>query len=275
MIKIKINKPFDLDSTITCGQIFRYYKNDDGSFDVILKDRVICVRSDNSYLYVESNNYNDLESIVKYYFDLDYDYESIDNILNDDIKMIDIVNFNKGLKMIHQDAFECIISYVISQNNRVPSITNSLNLLSINYGDKIVFKNKEYYLFPSIEKLSKLSIEDFRSCKVGFRDKYLYETVQNIINNNLDLEIINNMDSESALKYLMNNKGIGIKVASCILLFAYHKFDVLPVDTWVIKYCRDNYNLTKKEEIYKYFKDNYKDYSSIAIQYIFNYNRNK
>lgn len=275
MIKIKINVPFDLDSTVTCGQIFRYECNDDKSYTIILKDRVVNVKKNKDYLEVESNNNDNLENIIKEYFDLDYDYVNIQNIIKNDIKMKDIVEFNKGLKMIRQDPFECLISYIISQNNRVPSIANSLNLISINYGKKVKFKDKDYYLFPSLEEMSKLSVDDFRNCKVGFRDKYLFDVIKNINDNLLDLNIINNMNGKQALEYLMKNKGIGVKVASCILLFAYHKFDVFPVDTWVLKYSLDNLNLKNKTEVTNYFKDNYKEYSAIAIQYIFNYNRNK
>ena len=98
---------------------------------------------------------------------------------------------------------------------------------------KVTFRDKEYYLFPSIDKLRTLTISNFRNCKVGFRDKYLYEIMRSIENNLLDIESIYNMNSEDSLKYLIGFKGIGNKVASCILLFAYQKFDVYPVDTWV------------------------------------------
>ena len=177
--------------------------------------------------------------------------------------------------MIHQDPFETIIAYIISQNNRVPSIANALNLLSFKYGEKVIFKNKEYYLFPSIDKLKTLSILDFRNCKVGFRDKYLYEIIRSIENNLLDIESIYNMNSELALKYLISFKGIGNKVASCILLFAYQKFDVYPIDTWVKKFMKEDYNIEGEQNIKKFTFETYKEYSGLAIQYMFNYKRNK
>lgn len=275
MIKIKLNNYFDIDSTITCGQIFRYEKLDDCSYDVILKDRVINIKIEDNNLVVESNNYDNLENIIIDYFDLNRNYDSINNILKKDKQIVELVNFNKGLKMIKFNPLECVISYVISQNNGVPQITNSLNLISKNYGEKIIFKNKEYYLFPNLDSLSKLTEQDFRNCKVGFRDKYLVSVIKNIKNNELDLNKIFEMNSIDALNYLQLNKGIGIKVASCILLFAYHKFDVYPIDTWVIKYMSENYNINDKKEIEIYFKNNFNEYSAIIIQYIFNYNRNK
>lgn len=273
MLKIKNN--FDLKATITCGQIFRFIEEDD-YFIIIIKDRVIYLKEDGDYIIVESNKDDNLENIIIDYFDLDRDYIKIEKeILNKDDKIDDAIVFSRGLKMIHQDPFETLIAYIISQNNRVPSIANALNLLSKNYGKKVVFKDKEYYLFPSFDELSKLSIDDFRKCKVGFRDKYLYEIIESINNNKLNLDIIYDMSGNEALKYLIQFKGIGVKVASCILLFAYQKFDVYPVDTWVKKYMKEDYGIEGENNIRKFTYDMYKEYSGLAIQYIFNYKRNK
>lgn len=274
MLKIKNN--FDLKSTITCGQIFRFILEEDGSYTVIIKDRVINLKDDKDYIIVESSKEDNLKEIIYDYFDLDRDYEIIEkNILECDKKLEDALIFSRGLKMIHQDPFETIIAYIISQNNRVPSIANALNLISLNYGEKVMFKAKEYYLFPSIDKLKTLNISDFRNCKVGFRDKYLYEIMRSIENNLLDIESIYNMNSEDSLKYLIGFKGIGNKVASCILLFAYQKFDVYPIDTWVKKFMKEDYNIEGEENIRKFTYDTYKEYSGLAIQYMFNYKRNK
>ncbi|MBQ9071717.1 MAG: 8-oxoguanine DNA glycosylase [Bacilli bacterium] len=273
MLKIKNN--FDLKSTITCGQIFRFIE-EDNNFIVIIKDRVLSLKEDGDYIIVESSNEDDLENVVLDYFDLNRDYEKIEKeIIEKDNKIKDAIVFSKGLKMIHQEPFETLIAYIISQNNRVPSIANALNLLSLNYGEKVIFKDKEYYLFPSLEKLSKLSIEDFRNCKVGFRDKYLYEIIESINNKKLELDKIYDMNGEEALKYLIEFKGIGMKVASCILLFAYQKFDVYPVDTWVKKFMKEDYNIEGEQNIRKFTNDTYKEYSGLAIQYMFNYKRNK
>ena len=166
MIKIKNN--FDLKTTITCGQIFRFIE-EENCFTIIIKDRVISLKENGDYILVESNEEQDLENVINDYFDLNRNYEIIkEEIIKKDIKLKDAIDFSKGLKMIHQDPFETLIAYIISQNNRVPSIANALNLLSMNYGEKVVFKNKEYYLFPSIEKLSTLSVDDFRNFELYY-----------------------------------------------------------------------------------------------------------
>ena len=144
MIKVKLEKKFKLDDTITCGQIFRYKKLDDNSYDVILKDRVINVYTVNNVLYVSSNNEEDLEKIIVNYFDLNNDYEKINEFLIEkDSKLKDAILFSDGLKMIKQDPFETVISYIISANNGVPQITNALNNIAQKYGKEVVFNDKK------------------------------------------------------------------------------------------------------------------------------------
>lgn len=272
---LKIDNNFDLRSTITCGQIFRFYERDN-FFIVILKDRVISLKEDGEYIMIESNNEDNLKEIIYDYFDLKRDYNLIEEeILKCDNKIKDALIFSRGLKMIHQDPFETLIAYVISQNNRVPSIANSLNLIAKNYGKKVVFKDEEFYLFPSFKDLKSVSVSDFRNCKVGFRDNYIYGIIKEINDGVLDLNSIYNLNSDDALKYLMQFKGIGTKVASCILLFAYQKFDVYPIDTWVKKFMKDDYNIEGESNIKSFTSRVYKEYSGLAIQYMFNYKRNK
>lgn len=275
MIKIKIEKPFKLEDTITCGQIFRFSKMEDGSFDIILKDRVINVYEKNNYLYVSSNNEDDLKSVVMNYFDLDNDYSKINEyLLKQDKKLDDAINFSKGLMMIKQDPFETIMEYIISANNSVPSIASALNNIALKYGKKVIFNDKEYYLFPQYKDLKDVKENDLRECKVGFRDKYLKAMIDKLNNNELDLDSFYNMDTKEALNKLMENIGIGPKVASCILLFAYQKYDVFPVDTWVKKVMKTKYNIEGEKNIRAFASITYGKYSGIAIQYLFNYGRN-
>lgn len=272
---IKINNDFDIDSTITCGQIFRYELIDD-TYIIILKDRVISIKKDGKYLLIESNNEDKLLDVVTDYFDLKRDYKKItSDLINMDKRLEDAVNYSSGLHMIHQDPFETVIEYVISQNNRVPSIANSLNMIALKYGKEVIFNNKKYYLFPEYSKLKDVSVEEYRLCKVGFRDKYIYDIVQAINLNLLDLNKIYEMNDTDALNYLIGFKGIGNKVASCILLFAYHKFNVYPIDTWVKKYMKDEYGIETEKDIKKFTNEKYMEYSGLAIQYMFNYKRNK
>lgn len=275
MLVIDVENELDLENTLTCGQIFRYQQEIDNSFTVVISDRVINLKYDNYKLYVKSNKLDNLENVIREYLDLDRDYKSImDKIRVMDSTLAKYLDNSLGLKMIKQDKLECIISYVISQNNSVRNIQMSLNMLSESYGEKVEFLNKEYYLFPKLDRLVNLSLEDFRKCKVGFRDKYLVGIIESINNGSFDLNMIDILNTEEALQYLINFKGIGMKVASCILLFSYQKFDVYPVDTWVKKFMEDNYNIVGEKNIREYCKKTYGEYSGLAIQYMFNSKRN-
>ena len=276
MIKIELKNNFNLDSTVTCGQIFRYYKLEDNSYDIILKDRVINVYKKDNYIIASSNNEDDLEIVVRNYFDLDNDYENINKyLLEKDSLLKDAIMFSCGLMMIRQDPFETLIEYIISANNGVPNITSSLNNIAKKYGKKVLFNKKEYYLFPSYKDLKDVTKEDFRECKVGFRDKYLESIVYKLNNNIINLDDFNKLDSNEAMDKLMENNGIGPKVASCILLFAYQRYDVFPVDTWVKKIMESNYNIIGEKNIREFASKTYGKYSALAIQYLFNYSRNK
>ena len=275
MMEINNVNNLDLDNTITCGQIFRYIVESDNSYTVILKDRVVNLMYKNSTLFVKSNNYDNLEQVIRNYLDLDRDYLIIINTLkNSDKTLSKCLDSSMGLKMIKQDPLECIISYIISQNNSVRNIQNSLNLISEKYGEEVLFNNKKYYLFPTLDKLLTITKEEFRKCKVGFRDAYLVDTIKRIGKSILDINKIYSMDSIDALNYLMSFKGIGMKVASCILLFSYQRFDVYPADTWVKKYMKDEYNIEGEKNIREFTNKIYKEYSGLAIQYMFNNKRN-
>lgn len=274
MIKIKVNN-FNLKDTVTCGQIFRFIEEND-SFIIILKDRVVKLKQENDNLYITSNNEENLENVIKYYLDLNRDYEKINNkiILNNpDLKSS--IEKSNGLKMIQQDKFETIISYIISANNRVPMISKVVNNISEKYGKEVMFENKRYYLFPTPQEMRDCTKEELRNLKTGFRDEYIYEIVNKINNKTFDLQNIDTMNTNDALAYLMNNKGIGEKVASCILLFGYARFDVFPIDTWIKKYMLENHNIKTIKEIKKYSIDHYGENCGLALQYMFNAKRNK
>ena len=274
-MNIKVDN-FNLKDTVTCGQIFRFNEEEDLSYTVVLSDRVVNLKLEDDTLIVDSNNMENIEKVIKDYFDLDFDYDTLNTKLieiDSDNKII--IDACKGLKMINEPKVEVIISYILSSNNRVPQIRKALDNISERYGEKVIFRDKEYYLFPTVEKLKKVSIEEYRDCKAGFRDKYIYEMINKIDSGDFDINIIDNMDSIEAMEYLMKNNGIGEKVASCILLFGYHRFDVFPIDTWVKKYMKEKYNLEKVPEIRNFMKEKYDKNSGLIIQYIFNYSRNK
>ncbi len=269
------NVDINLKDTITCGQIFRFIEEDDNSYTVILYDRVVNIKQDKNTLIVKSNKEDNLEKVIRDYLDLDRNYDKLNkSIIDIDSSLEETVNACKGFKIINSPKFETIISYMVSANNRVPQIQKVLNNIAETYGRQIVFEGKNYYLFPSSYDMKNCTKEQLRELKTGFRDTYIYEFINKINNKEIDIESISNMKSDDAMNYLMKNKGIGEKVASCILLFGYSRFDVFPIDTWVKKYMNDTYNINGVKNIKKFTKDKYKEYSGLIIQYMFHYKRN-
>ena len=251
-MKFKIND-IDIASILLSGACFRVIKEDDGSFTNILKDRVINIKQDGCYVYVKSNNYDNLEKVIRDYFDLDRNYEKINmELIKSDDSIRTMINKCRTYRILNQDSFEMCISYIISQNNNVKRISKSVEELCKKYGEKIVFEDKEYYLFPTYDKLKNLGVEDFRVLGVGFRDKYLVD----FLNKYETLLDIDNLSTKDALEKLMSVKGIGLKVASCILLFGYKRLDVYPIDTWVKHYMTENYNIKDDMKTIEQFINN-------------------
>lgn len=272
MIRIKKNN-FDLISTVFSGQCFRMFEEIDKSVTIVLKDRVVNIKECNEEFVISSSNDENLEEIIFSYFDLNRDYNYINCYLSKkDDYMSSIVKQSLGYKILSQDKFEMFITYIISQNNNVKRIAGSVQKLSVMYGKKILFDNKDYYLFPSYEEMKDISLSELRSTGVGFRDKYIFSALNKLKDNPNFLNDIEKLNTEDALEALMEIKGIGLKVASCILLFAYGRFDTFPIDTWVKQNISEHY---KEVNDFKSFaKSTFGEYSGLAIQYMFNYERN-
>ena len=263
----------NLNDAITCGQIFRYFVTND-KYTLILSDRVVELYEDNKYIYATSNNETNLENILINFLDLNRDYEKINQyLINNDNSLKTIIESCKGFKIINSPSFEMIISYMISANNNVKNIQRSVNLLSLKYGKEVIFNNKKYYLFPTLDDMKKLNLNDYENLKLGFRSKYIYNLINNITNE--DILRINELSTNDAILYLMSYKGIGLKIASCILLFGYKRLDVFPIDTWVKKYMKDIYGISDIKKIKDFTKDKYGKYSGLVIQYMFHSKRNK
>jgi N-glycosylase/DNA lyase len=275
MIKID-KKDLDLKATLLSGQCFRVQQINN-KFFVVLSDRVILIWEENNYLCIESNNYDNLEKVITNYFDLNTDYGEINKELSLKDKYISsIIEKCKGYKILRQNSFEMYISFIISQNNNVKRISNSVEKISKKYGKKIIFKGNEYCLFPNLDELSNIKISDLNEIGLGYRDKYIINAIEYLKKNKNLFDKLKNLDGKSSVAELMKINGIGLKVASCILLFGFYKLDVFPIDRWVIKNIEIHYHNIKNDvdNISKFAKENYGKYSAIAIQYMFHSERN-
>lgn len=273
MEEVKINtRYFNLKYTLECGQCFRW-KYIDGYYVGVIKDRVIKIRQQGSNLFVKSNNMENIVNAINDYFKLNNDYESIEKrIVQVDEYVKEAIKNTSGLRLLNQDFFETIISYIISANNNIPRISKSVNEISKRYGDKVEFEGEEYYLFPTPKQLENVSIEDYRECGVGFRDKYIYDTVKKINSNQIDLDKMKQMDTVTLRKELLKLMGVGPKVADCILLFSCNREEVFPIDVWVERVMEKLYfneQTTTKKKILEYAHSHFGKDAGIIQQHLF------
>lgn len=268
---------FDPKHIFECGQCFRWMAEEDGSYTGVAKGKVINVSRENDTVYIKNSSLKDFNDIWKDYFDLNTDYTKIKNILkNMDEHLEKATEFGWGIRILRQDPWEMIISFIISSNNRIPMIQRAIGNLSRQYGTYIgQYNGVDYYDFPTPEQLNKASIEDIRACSTGFRDKYIKSTTEAVINNNDDVYKYNSLSTEECRKELMKFNGIGPKVCDCIALFGMQKYDTFPVDVWVKRvmqefYVEEDMSLPK---IRAYAIDKFKELSGFAQQYLFYYAR--
>ena len=260
-----------------CGQCFRWIKEDDESYTGVAKGRVINVSKQGDKVFLKNTNLDDFNNIWFEYFDLGTDYGNIKEILrNMDEHLEKATEFGDGIRILKQDGWEMLISFIISSNNRIPMIQKAINNLSREFGTYIgEYNGKEYYAFPTPEQVSKASQEQIRACQTGFRDKYIKSTTESVILNNENISEYTKLNTEECLKELLKFNGVGPKVGDCIALFGMQKYDTFPVDVWVKRvmqefYVEEDMSLSK---IRAYAIDKFKELSGFAQQYLFYYAR--
>ena len=182
--------------------------------------------------------------------------------------------YGYGIRILNQDPWEMIISFIISVANNIPRISKTVENISKAYGKEIDFNGNKYYLFPTPYELSRAGVSDLRNLNLGFRDKYIFEATRRVATGDVVIEDILKMDTSEARKELMKIPGIGAKVADCILLFSMNRMESFPVDTWIKKVMSELYvdssNIT---QIGKYATQRFGEYAGIAQQYLFYYKR--
>lgn len=279
--RLKKQESFELKDIFECGQCFRWNKNEDESYTGVIKDAVINVKKENDEIIFKGVCDKDFENKIREYFDLETNYtEYKEKLSNIDVFLKESVEFGSGIRILKQDLWECIISFIISANNNIPRIKKIIEKLSKTYGKKIVWNDEIYYLFPSPEELSKASIQDLRALGLGFRDKRVYQTTQMILKKEVDLDKIKQMDNtEKIREELLKLDGVGPKVADCIMLFALKREDVFPIDVWVRRVMNELYiheeneEKVNKKELQKLASEKFLGIAGIAQQYLFYWKR--
>jgi len=271
--RVIIDEPsdFNLKHTFDCGQCFRFAENNSVYGGVAFKKKVF-LSHDNGKIIIDNLTKEEFEKNWFSFFDFERDYGEIKNFLCNDETMKKAVKFGQGIRILKQDFFECLISFIISQQNNIPRIQKAVEGFAEMFGEEKSYMGEKYYTFPDPCDVKNITEKDLEPLKLGYRNSYIVEAIKKAASGELCGEELEALDYEEAKKKLLSVRGIGNKVADCILLFSLGKFEAFPVDTWIKKAMQTLYGVEEKN-ISEYKNINYGKYSGFAQQYIFYYMR--
>ncbi len=281
-ITLKNVKSFEPKDIFECGQCFRWNRQEDESYEGIFKENIVNIRKQNQDILIEGVSPGNLAKEIEEYFDLSRDYEKIKATLTKiDKNMKTSIQYGQGIRLLNQDLWETILSFIISANNNIPRIKGIIERLAKQYGTKIIWKGKDYYTFPTPEQLKNVTIQEYRNLGLGFRDKRIYETTGMVLNKQIDLNKLHqNPNTFEVREQLLSLSGVGPKVADCILLFSTLKrLEVFPIDVWVRRVMNDLYikdkdeNKVSKKQIESLATNKFGNLAGLAQQYLFYWRR--
>lgn len=267
-LTLKNIENFNLTDIFDCGQCFRFNKKADGTYYGVAYGKYIEISQTGKNISLKNVSSDDYNNIWCDFFDLDFDYDKCVQSFPKDETLLTASNYAKGIRILHQEHWETLCSFIISQNNNIPRIKKIIETMCTLLGEVVYTDSygNNYYSFPSPEKILEAGEEAIFNMKTGFRAKYIIDAARKVSNGEISFENIENMETDLALNELCKIKGVGPKVASCVLLFSFRKYDCFPIDVWVKKILEKYYpDFTDKEYFGKY--------AGIAQQYLFYYER--
>lgn len=252
---------FSLKETFDCGQCFRWEQKDN-KFEGIAFGKRLSLYMDGDTLIIENTNLSEFESVWFNYFDFGLDYEEVKKDLSRVHPLMpETFKYGKGIRILHQEPWETLCSFIISQNNNIPRIKGIISRLCENFGEKI----EGGYTFPSSDTLARLSEEDLSPLRCGFRAKYIIDASRKVASGEVSIKELESLPIQDARALLQSIKGVGPKVAECVLLYGFHRLEAFPLDVWM------------KRVMHTYFPDKSPDmfgnFAGIAQQYLFHYSR--
>ncbi|MCR5636293.1 MAG: DNA-3-methyladenine glycosylase [Clostridiales bacterium] len=257
------DEDFDLTQTFECGQCFRWNKNPDCSYTGIAFGKKLTLKHIDDKVLLYNTSEEDFNYYWRNYFDLSLNYGNVKRALGAmHPVMKKVCDYAPGIRILNQEPFEALISFIISQNNNIPRIKGIIDRLCAGFGE---YKEGTGFAFPTPQRLAMLSEDDLAPIRSGFRAKYICDAAKKTADGEIDLEQISKMPIEEAREKLMTIKGVGPKVAECVLLYGMHRLECFPLDVWM------------KRAMRVYFPDKtpgfFGNYAGIAQQYIFHYSR--
>ena len=264
-IEITDVSDFDLAKTFECGQCFRWNADENGEYTGIAFGRAARLRRCGNSVFI-SGSLEDFKTIWHGYFDLDRDYAKIRQQLCVDDFMKRATEFGEGIRILQQDKWEALCSFIISQNNNIPRIKSIIDKLCNEFGESIEFDGTQYFTFPSAARLAALDAESLASLRCGYRAQYITESAKMVVNGVVHLDSLSQCTPEIARAALKKLHGVGDKVADCVMLFGLHMLDAFPVDVWMKRAVAGHYGADFDPGIFS-------PHAGIAQQYIFHYMR--
>lgn len=271
-IEIEIPENFDISQIFSCGQCFRFNRLPDTvgngvTFEGVAFDKYIKAEQKERRLILYNTDRKDFDNIWHKFFDLETDYSVFGKYFSDDETLRTASKFSSGIRILAQDKWETLCSFIISQNNNIPRIKGIIENMSKAFGEKVYENDKcSYYSFPTARALYEAGEEKIFELKTGFRSKYIYNAAKTVCENPYFLTEVSALETQEASQHLQKIKGVGEKVAACTLLFGFSRYDAFPVDVWV------------KRVLEKYYPEGVTGhlagkYAGIAQQYLFYYER--
>lgn len=253
---------FDIAQTLNCGQVFRFKENGSGYDVFALNHRAQVEEKADRYTV-----FCDDVDFFKSYFDFDTDYESIQTKVGDVGFLSEAIEYGKGIHILRQNPLETVFSFLISQNNHIPRIKGIIERMCKGLGENM----GGYYAFPTVEAMAGAGEKFFAEIGAGYRAAYLDRSAKTLLNENA--EAWKSLDTQSLREKLISLHGVGRKVADCILLFGYNRFDVFPVDTWIKKIFEPQFPKVPAEKMSEMLVQKYGDYAGFVQQWLFYYKR--
>ncbi|MCK4243508.1 DNA repair protein [Candidatus Bathyarchaeota archaeon] len=285
-MKLLITEPFNLYHTLGCGQVFRWKKVNNWWYGVV-GDNVIKIKKNGNQLVINSHREIKDSKFIERYFRFDDNLQVIFTKINKDKFIDEAIQKNKGLRIIRQDPWECLISYICATNANIPRIKGMIDKISRKYGQKITFDKQDFYTFPTPTILANTTVPELSKCNVGYRARYITETARKINTEKVDINKLRNQDYEKSKEILLSKTkgkkvlpGVGSKVADCVLLFSMEKTEAFPVDTWMLKAILEFYHnlfdpsfiaLLKKKEKTSVTTNEYETISNVMQLYFGKY----
>ncbi len=265
---------FDIEQTLECGQCFRFTKLGEKEYVIIALGKVLHIKQQGNLTEFYPCSLQEFETIWLHYFDLTTDYDHIKNILSADPVLEKAIAYGSGIRILNQDIWECLMSFMVSQNMTIARIKQIVKTIAERYGDPI----GDYYAFPTVQQLKRVTEAELLDCKAGFRAKYLKEAIYKVSSNIIKLDTFEQKPTLEIKKELMAIFGVGEKVADCVLLFSCQRGEAFPIDVWIKRVVQDAYFEGKEinlRELRQFARDKYGEHAGIAQQYLFYFGRNQ